>query len=96
MQGTMMAEPVNTRLLQENRRKEMRIAQLEKENKALKELVTSYRKNAAARYERHEKKQRRNGENVEYLVLCAGIVAALFGAVYIGWGIYSLIWWFLR
>ena len=91
MQATMM-EPVNTRLMQENRRKEMRIAQLEKENRALKELVHSYRKDHAARYERNAKKERWHIENLEYMIAGSAIVAALFGAVYAMYGFFSYLW----
>ena len=91
MQATMM-EPVNTRLMQDNRRKEMRIAQLEKENRALKELVHSYRKDHAARYERNAKKERWHIENLEYLVAGAVIITMMFGAVWSLYSIFTCLW----
>ncbi len=81
---TAYIEPVNTKLIQQNMRKDAQIARLEKENALKNEALKKMHAERIAYYRKRTLRNRIADENLGYILIAALAVGALMAFVWAG------------
>lgn len=81
---TAYIEPVNTKLIQQNMRKDAQIARLERENALKNEALQKMHAERIAYYAKRSRRNRLADENLGYILIAALAVGALWAFVWIG------------